>query len=258
MHSAIDASNTTPVASAVGEHQGQTPSSQYGHKPFPCIQFSQMALSAMSPEIRVVAWLLQSTDDVKILAVQNAHSLVELFQCEVVLFSSEISPTSFHFNVLGYFVARCQKVINDRGNGYCRTNPSTVPLKVACLTENSRSADQKDEAEEPFQVPVKLDMAIVEFNRVINIQACFVMSAAIAHVLIHLTGSRGRLRWGITVYRYLCSVFNITLTHEDSLKWIEVLGSAEILACESSPFLASENYASLMQRPQLMACEVTP
>jgi hypothetical protein len=106
-------------------------------------------------------------------------------------------------------------------------------------------------------VPVKLDMAIVEFNRVVNIQACFVMCAAVAHILIHLTGSRGRLRWGITVYRYLCFVFYITLTHEDSLVWIEVLGSAEILACESSPFLASENYASLMQRSRLMACEVT-
>lgn len=258
MHFAMDASNTRTAASLDRQRRKQTLSSQCGHKPFPHIQLPQMTLSTMSAEVGVVAWLLQSTDDVQIFAVQAAHSPVELLKVEAVLFSSELSPTPFHFHVLGYFVAGRQKVINDRGNGYCRTNPSTSPLKIACLAENSCSADQKDEAEEPFQVPVKLDMAIVEFNRVINIQACFVMSAAIVHFLIHLTGSRGRLRWGVTVHRYLCFVFYITLTHEDSLIWIEVLGSAEILACESSPFLDSGSNVSRLLCSQLMAREVTP
>lgn len=242
MHSAPNGSNACPVRAMSGaaltrRSEKYRPLRQHGNEPFPDSYFSHMTFSPMSTEISVEAWRLQSANDMKIFAVEGAHLLIEFLHGKTILLCPEIPPALLHLHMLGDLVSRCEEMINDCGNGYCRTHPRAVLLKIACLAENSGSADQKDKAEDPLQVPVKLDVPTVELNGVINVQACFVVRAAITHILIYLTGSRGRLRWRVTVNRYLCFVFYITLAHEDSLIWIEVLGSAGILACESSPFL---------------------
>lgn len=260
MHSASNEGNATQclcvsasVAGLMRLSEQSVQLRQSGNEPFPETYFSHMTFSPMATEIGVIAGRLQSADDMEIFAVEDAHLLIKLFHGETVFLCPEIPPAPLHLHMPGDLVSRCKEMINDCGQGYCRTHPRAVFLKIGCLAENSGSADQKDKAEDPLQVPVKLDVATIQLNRVINVQACFVVSAAITHILIYLTGSRGGLWWRVTVNRYLCSVLYITLAHEDSLIWIEVLGSAGILACESSPFLDER---PLLRAHQAVASDV--
>ncbi|MNJ37188.1 hypothetical protein D3C77_319970 [compost metagenome] len=242
MHIAIDAGNIKPSASVFGNtpnlsRRTKRRLSQCGDQPLPWIESSYVGLSPVAPQVRVVARLLKCTNDVEVFAAQAADALIKLFKREGVLFSAQITPAALNFNMFCNLVSWRQEMIDDCCESYSRTNPCPVALKVACLTENSCSTDQKNEAENPLQMPVKLDVACIQLDGVVDIQACFVVSAAVAHLSVYLAGGRRwrRLGWRVSVHRHLCPMFYI-LAHEGSLLMVWVLGSLEIVACESSPF----------------------
>lgn len=242
MHTALDTSNSHPPASgsAIALNMSRYPEealSQSGDQPLPWIKPPHIALPSVASQVRVIARLLKCTNDVEVFAAQAANAFIKLFKREGVLFSAQITPAALNFNMLCNFVSWRQEMIDDCCESYSRTNPCPVALKVACLAENSCSADQKDEAENPLQVSVKLNVACIQLDCIVDIQACFVVSAAVAHLSVYLVGGRRwrRLGWRISVHRHLCLVFYI-LAHEGSLLVVWVLGSPEIVACESSPF----------------------
>ena len=210
-------------------------------EPFPWIQGPDTTFSSVTTEISVEAWFLQRADNVDILAIEAADSLVDLFQGQRVFFCSQVAPSSLDICVLCDLVAWREQVVDNRRESYSRTYPCSVALEISHFAENSGPADQKNEAENPFQMPEQLDVATIQFNRVIDVQACFVVCAAIAHFLTCQARCRswyGIRRW-ISVRWNLRFVFYITLLHGDSFLRVRVLGSPEILACESSPFLLS-------------------
>ena len=246
---------TTLLAWAETVFRHQTASSEGRNNPFPRVQSANEFFSSVSAQVAVEAGLFEGSDDVDILACQVANFLIQLRHRQQVFFGSELAPASFEICVRSDLVTRRDQVIDDCSKSYSRTYPFSSFFKLTETAEYSSATDQKNQTKNPSEMPVELEVAAVQFNRVVNVKPSFIGCAAIAHSCSDLFfGRRGR-RFGrrISKRRNLGFVFDFVITHESSLLFGLVLGSPKIVACELSlmpPVCGSQSpRASTLNKP---------
>lgn len=205
-------------------------------EPFPRAQLADVSFVAVPPKVGVIARCLQGGNDVNVFATQRADAPVDFRKFQLAALCTQFAPATLELVMLGRLLGRAGEVIQDRAQGdgsACpfgeRTEFGKRPRK------DRRAADQKDETEQPAQVSVQLDVAGVQLDGVVDVELCFVMGALAAHELTPLFGFLAGWRCRrVTVRRHLGSEVFWLNVHEDSLLVFWMLGSATILACESS------------------------
>lgn len=235
VNSSSDVTTLPGESEKVSRHQ--TESSEGRNNPFPRVQFANKSFSSVAAQVAVEAGLFQRSDDVDILACQAANFLIQLRHRQQVFFGSELAPAPFEICVRRDLVTWRDQVIDDCSKSYSRTYPFRSFFKLTETAEYSGATDQKNQTKKPSEVPVELEVAAVQLNRVVNVKPSFVGCAAIAHSCSDLFfGRRGRrFGRGVPKRRNLGFVFDFVITHESSLLFGWVLGSPKIVACELSP-----------------------